>query len=103
MKLKKLLEGIEVSDCSEGVLDYEIEGISEDSREALEGKAFVCLVGEHNDGHDYIGKAVEKGAKVLICERVPQGFEEYPHVIVNSTRRTDAFLWSRFYGDPADS
>ncbi len=103
MKLKKLLEGIEVSDCSEGVLDYEIEGISEDSREDLEGKAFVCLVGEHNDGHDYIGKAVEKGAKVLICERVPQGFEEYPHVIVNSTRRTDAFLWSRFYGDPADS
>ena len=42
MKLKKLLEGIEVSDCSEGVLDYEIEGISEDSREDLEGKAFVC-------------------------------------------------------------
>ncbi len=101
MKLRNLLEGIEISDCTEGALDCEISGISEDSREDLTGKAFICLVGEHSDGHDYVGEAVKKGAAVLICERLPLGYESYPYVITPSTRKADAWMWSRFYGDPA--
>ncbi len=103
MKLKELLRDVEISKCTEGVEELEVSGISEDSREELQNKVFVCLSGEHSDGHDYIGKAVEKGAAVLICERIPKEYEEYPHVITPSTRRADALMWSHFYGDPADA
>lgn len=103
VKLKELLEGNEILDFTEGALDLEVCGISEDSREDLSGKAFICLVGEHNDGHDYISKAIEKGAAVLICERTTPECKNIPYVKVASTRKADALMWSKFYGDPAKS
>ena len=101
MILKELLNGVEIREASENVLDLEIAGISEDSREDLTGKAFICMAGEHSNGHDYAGKAAEQGAAVLICEYLPQGCEGVPYVITPSTRKADALMWSHFYGDPA--
>ena len=103
MKLKELLYGSEITYHTEGALDLEIGGISEDSREDLKGKAFVCLAGEHSDGHDFAGKAAASGAEVLICEHKPDGIGNCPYVTVTSTRRADALMWSRYYGDPAES
>ena len=45
--------------------------ISTDSREAEAGVIFCAIKGERVDGNDYILSAVEKGATVFICERVP--------------------------------
>ena len=101
MKLKELLDGVEIVSSTNGALDLEISDISADSREELSGKAFLCLAGEHSDGHDYIDKAVEKGAAVIICEHLPGDYAAYPHVVVRSTRVADAMMWSHFYGDPA--
>lgn len=103
MKLRELLEGVTVTECSDGVLDREIAGISGDSREDLRGKAFLCLAGEHFDGHDYIGRAIEGGAAVIVCEHIGEEYAHYPHVTVNSTRKADAFMWSNYYGRPAEA
>ena len=100
MKLRDLLAGVEITKATPGVLDFEVEGLSEDSREDLTGKAFVCLVGERSDGHNYISAAMKQGAKVIICQRAPEE-ENIPYVLTPSTRRADALMWSTFYGDPA--
>ena len=101
MKLRDLLLDVEILSSSEGALDIEVDGLSEDSREDLSGKAFVCLAGERSDGHDYADAAVEQGAKVLICERAVEAMKSVPYVMTASTRRADALMWSNYYGSPA--
>lgn len=49
--------------------DAKIRGISTDSRSDLSGALFVALVGERFDGHDFVGKAAERGALALLIER----------------------------------
>ena len=38
-----------------------------DSRQAQEGSCFVALCGEHQDGHDFISDALERGATAIIA------------------------------------
>jgi UDP-N-acetylmuramoyl-tripeptide--D-alanyl-D-alanine ligase len=44
-------------------------GITSDSRAVVEGGAFVALRGDANDGHDYLGEAVKRGASLVIVRR----------------------------------
>lgn len=50
-------------------------GIGTDSREELSGKVFVALRGERFDAHDFLERAVEAGASLLVVERLPEDFE----------------------------
>ena len=36
---------------------------------------FVAVSGTTVDGHDYIGKAIEKGAGAIVCEKIPEQLE----------------------------
>lgn len=47
-------------------------GAEVDSRNVEPGFVFVAAKGENADGHDYIDKAIEKGAIAVLCERVPE-------------------------------
>ncbi len=44
-------------------------GVSTDTRGTLLGKAFVALVGERFDGHDWVKTAAESGASSVVVER----------------------------------
>lgn len=61
-----------------------VPGFSTDSRQRCDDLMFVALAGEAFDGHDYVGKAVEQGAKsLLIHRRDPQVLRQVPkHVSV---------------------
>ena len=102
MKLADLLAGLEIVSTTPGVEELEVCGIADDSREDLKGRAFLCLAGEHHDSHDFIPQVAQKGAAAIICEHIPPEYENYPHVVLKSTRIADAVMWSRIYGDPAD-
>jgi len=67
MQLRRLLEGITIQDLR-GDPDSEISGIAYDSRLVQAGGLFVALRGQLRDGHDFIGKAVSKGAAAVISE-----------------------------------
>ena len=70
MKLSELIDitGIAVvPDCG----DPEITGVQSDSRLVKQGSLFVAVKGTVVDGHDYIGKAIEQGAVVVVCEHSP--------------------------------
>ena len=45
-----------------------VTGACTDSREADENTLFCALRGANVDGHDYIGAAIERGCRVILCE-----------------------------------
>ncbi|MBL7754982.1 MAG: UDP-N-acetylmuramoyl-L-alanyl-D-glutamate--2,6-diaminopimelate ligase, partial [Chitinophagaceae bacterium] len=45
-----------------------VSHITSDSRQVKPGSLFVAIRGVQVDGHAYIGKAIEAGASVIICE-----------------------------------
>ncbi|GHT50337.1 UDP-N-acetylmuramoyl-L-alanyl-D-glutamate--2,6-diaminopimelate ligase [Bacteroidia bacterium] len=46
----------------------EIAGVHSDSRKIADGFAFVAVKGTQSDGHAFIGKAIENGAKVIVYQ-----------------------------------
>lgn len=55
-----------------GPTDISVVDITFDSRQVSPGSLFVAVRGTQSDGHDYIEKAVEKGAAAIIAETLPQ-------------------------------
>ena len=99
MKLADLLAGVELLECSAD-LNMEIAGVSYDSRKTAAGDLFVAMTGYTVDGHDFIPKAIEKGAACILCERAPE--QEIPFVRVASCRRALAILGANWFGHPAE-
>src|ERR1700726_4859118 len=99
MQLKTLAGAIPVRQVI-GPLDRAVESIAYDSRRVQRNGLFVALRGEKNDGHEFIGQAIEKGASVIVAERE----EKNPRVtwlVVENTRTALADLAATFYGLPA--
>lgn len=70
--------------CGSG--DFEISEITTDSRKAGANMLFVPISGENNDGHDFIGSAIENGADVVITHRDIPGVPGKNIVRVRDTR-----------------
>lgn len=69
-KLNNILTGITILQL-EGSLDISINQINFDSRKIAKGDLFIAVKGTQTDGHSYIEKAIEKGAKVIVCQELP--------------------------------
>jgi len=99
MQLKTLAGAIPVRQVI-GPLDRAVESIAYDSRRVQRNGLFVALRGEKNDGHEFIGQAIENGASVIVAERE----EKNPRatcLLVENTRTALADLAATFYGLPA--
>ena len=70
MRLEQLIEGINIK-CLEGKSDVEISHINYDSRKIGPGDLFVAMKGYAQDGHDFIGDAVSRGATAVLSELAP--------------------------------
>ena len=100
MKLKALLEGIQVLACTADP-GLEIENIYYDSREVTPGSLFVAVAGFASDGNRFIPMAMNKGAAAVVTAKKPE--VEVPYVLVASDRLALAMLGCNFYGHPARS
>ena len=101
MKLKELLEGIEVLDATAD-MEMEIPHVSYDSRATQPGDLFVAMTGFAADGHAFIGKARAAGAAAVLCQKLPED-PAVPYVRVADSRRALAEVGANFFGHPADS
>ena len=101
MKLKELLEGIEVLDATSD-MEMEIPHVSYDSRATQPGDLFVAMTGFAADGHAFIGKAMAAGASAVLCQKQPED-PAVPYVRVADSRRALAEVGANFFGHPADS
>lgn len=100
MKLETLIENLQYEELI-NFKDVEITGISYNSKTTKSGDIFVCLVGEHSDGHDYFKSAVESGARAFFVEKPVD--THLPQVVVKSTRRQIADIADKFYSSPSKS
>lgn len=98
MKLETLIENLQYEELI-NFKDIEITGISYNSKTTKSGDIFVCLSGEHFDGHDYFKNAVESGARAFFAEKPLD--THLPQVIVKSTRKQIADIANKFYGSPS--
>lgn len=99
MKLDELIEYLDYKDLI-NFKNVDITGISYNSKTTKKGDIFICLVGEHTDGHEFAKMAVENGAGALLVERKVDGVK-IPQVVVSSTRRKIADIADRFYSSPS--
>ena len=102
MKLSDILKKVNVLE-SRGDLQREITGINTDSRQVKEGDLFVAVKGTQTDGHTYVPKAIELGAKaVLVCEPIPEEVPEDVTIVrVEDTEDAIGKVATTFYGDPS--
>ena len=100
MKLKDLLQGIEVLECTAD-LEREIPEVFYDSRKVTPGSLFIAVAGYATDGNRFVPMALEKGAAAVITAKRPAG--EVPYVLVASDRLALATVGANFYGHPARS
>ena len=100
MKLKNLVSKLNVLEVK-GDLERDICGVQIDSRQVAEGHLFIAVRGTVADGHNYIGKALEKGAAAVLCEMIPEDVaENVTYVRVENTEQVVGQVATTFYGDP---
>ena len=106
MELKKVLAGIEGLKAK-GNLDIDIMQISNDSRDIKEGAMFIAIKVFDVDGHKYIEKAIENGAKAILIEEaeVKNVVNEIPEnvtiIVAKDTRKATAICACNFYDNPS--
>ena len=103
-RLKDLLEQSGLTQLGyTGDADLEIQGIAYDSRKVGPGYLFVCIRGEHHDGHAYINEAVARGAVAVVIDREVETGDGLGVVKATDSRQTLADISRAFYDNPSAS
>lgn len=86
----------------QGSTELAITDITADSRKILKGCLFVAVKGYQSDGHRFIQAAVESGAIAVVCEQMPESFQEgVTYVCVNDSAYALGIIAGNFYDNPS--
>jgi UDP-N-acetylmuramoyl-L-alanyl-D-glutamate--2,6-diaminopimelate ligase len=97
MDLERLVTALEPSQVL-GSPAVEVRDLAYDARAVTPGALFFAVPGEHADGHDFAGAAVDAGAVAVVVERELQ--LSVPQVVVASARAAMAPAADVFFGEP---
>lgn len=101
MKLTDLLSEVKTLSIT-GDTDIDITGVNIDSRKIDVGHIFVAIKGTQVDGHCFINKAIESGAKAILLEDVPSELKDgITYIQVESTEKEVGKMATMFYGNPS--
>ena len=101
MKLNEVLKNIQPLKVI-GDAEVEVTGVNIDSRSIQNGHLFIAIKGTQVDGHKFISKAIELGAKSILCEDLPKEIaNDVTYVQVESTEDAVGKAATIFYGDPS--
>lgn len=103
MKIKKLISVIGEFSIPD---DFEVKGISCNSKTVFDGYIFVAIKGTKEDGGTFIEEAIERGAKAVVinsfcCREIGRYNNKIPFIAVRDTRKALAELAAEFYGRPS--
>lgn len=100
--LKDLLYGVKIESVL-GQTDIPVLGLASDSRKAEKGFAFIAIKGFETDGHQFIDKAIEKGATAIVAEKLPKTkVNGVTYVEVADSRLATALMADIFFNKPSD-
>ena len=99
--LNQLLDDVRVINNIE--LNPDITGLEYDSRKVEAGNCFFAAVGTASDGHNFIVSAIERGAKAIVCQRMPEELNaEVAYILVEDSNVAMAAMAAAFYDHPSD-
>lgn len=106
MRITQLIKTLDSLNGCLGIEEFEVQGISCNSKLVTENSVFVAIKGNREDGNKFIKEAIERGAKVIITQGSSgAGVSRKPggafFIRVKDTRRALARLASEFYGNPS--
>ena len=102
MKISKILANCNLMEI-EGDKEVDLTDITFDSRQVKPGSLFFAVRGTQVDGHDYIDKAIEKGAKAIVCETMPKAKADgVTYVQVDNSAYVLGVAASNFFDNPSE-
>ena len=101
MKVKEILVNCNLLEIV-GNKDLDISKISFDSRTVENGTLFFAVRGTQVDGHNYIDKAIEKGAIAIVCEQLPATLNDaVTYIKVDNSAYVLGMSASNFFDNPS--
>lgn len=100
-KLQDILYNVHLQAVT-GKTNLDVFDIQTDNRKVSNGSVFVAIHGTNVNGHTFIGNAIEKGARVIVCEVLPALLNEgVTYLQVNNSAEAVAQMAHHFYGEPS--
>lgn len=102
--MNEIFKDIEYEILKEGK-KFEIKGLEYDSRKIKEDFIFVAMAGNTVDGHNFIQKAIDSGAKIIITEKninisEYKNADDVSFILVKNIRKKLGIIASNYYGYP---
>lgn len=102
MQLKQVLYKVSLQSTF-GDMDVDVNGICSDSRIVEPGFLFIAVKGTTVDGHAFISKAIEKGARSVVCEALPDTVEDgITYVAVRNSAQALGIISSNYFDNPSE-
>ncbi len=93
---KKLVLEVKGSDS------IDVSDIAFDSRLIKAGSCFIAQRGTQVDGHSFIEKAIDTGARTIICETFPEIIrKDVTYVLVNDSSEALGYIATEFFDNPS--
>lgn len=84
-----------------GETSKDVKGVNIDSRKVGQDHLFIAVRGTQADGHNFIGKAIEAGASVIVCEDLPADINpEVTYIKVENSESVVGHIATAFHGNP---
>ncbi|MEO8772248.1 MAG: UDP-N-acetylmuramoyl-L-alanyl-D-glutamate--2,6-diaminopimelate ligase [Ferruginibacter sp.] len=99
--LKDILYKVSIKSVN-GNMEIAVKDLQVDSRKVSAESCFIAIKGSTADGHDFIETAINKGASVIICEKMPAVFKDaVTYVEVENSSVAAGLISHQFYGEPS--
>jgi len=99
--LKDILYKVAI-EAVKGSTEIAVNKIEFDSRKIQENDVFVAIRGTVSNGHDFIEKAINLGAVVVVCDTLPEVIiTGITYIQVKDTNSALAFMASNYYDNPS--
>jgi UDP-N-acetylmuramoyl-L-alanyl-D-glutamate--2,6-diaminopimelate ligase len=101
MKLQDVLYKVSIRSVS-GNTNVEVSDVQIDSRKVKKDSVFIAVKGTAADGHQFIDKAVESGAAVIVCEIIPSKKDGVVYIEVENSAAAAGYIANNFFGQPSE-
>ncbi len=99
--LKDILYKVSI-EAVKGSTERNIGKLAFDSRQITVDDVFIAIRGSVSDGHDFIAKAIDLGAAVIVCDTMPQTTHDHvTYIQVRDTNKALAYLAANYFGNPS--
>lgn len=100
MVINELFKDIEYKTLQKVSDEINGKDLEFDSRKIKQEDVFIALEGSIVDGHTFISKAIENGAKTILVEKDVEKVEGINYFLVEGLREKMGIIASNFYGYP---